>query len=192
MVRLLIGLAVVLLSLLGGITTARLWLGFSGPLPGDRTIAGWSILESAASRDASAMYRVIWTRSAFAMMPRERALYFSRTTSENGRDLQGGCRYRIIGTAPTSAWWNLTVYDSTLSAIASEGPGSLNPDNVQLDQQGGFTAYLSGVAEPGNWLSDRTGGTLLVIYRIYEPSAGMLRDPSAIRLPTIVQSGGCA
>lgn len=192
MLKLLTGIVAILLTLIGGMTTARLWLSFSSPLPGDHTIGDWSVLETAASDQASALERAAWARSGFAIMPRERALYFTRTTASNGRDLEGGCRYRITGTAPTAAWWSLMVYDARLSTISSDGPTSINSDNVQLDARGGYTAYLSGAREPGNWLSNRTSGTLVIVYRIYEPDETLLKDVSSVSLPVIVQSGGCA
>jgi len=190
--RLLLGAAVLLVTVLGAITTALFSLEFPGPLPGTSTIENWAVFDTLATKEAGARRRVLWSETAFGAMPPKRALYFVRTVADNGRDLEGGCRYRITGRPPDAAWWSLTVYDTALGTIKNDGPPAINPDNVQLDSDGDYTAYISAVPEPGNWLSNRTGSTVLIVYRIYEPSKELLQDLESARLPSVAQSGGCA
>lgn len=192
MVRLFLGAAVLVVTILGAITTALFLLEFPGPLPGNLTVENWKVFDTLATKEASARRRVVWSKTAFGALPPERALYFVRTVADNQRDLEGGCRYRITGTPPHAAWWSLTVYDSALGAIKSDGPASINQGNIQLDSSGGYTAYISATPEPGNWLSNRTAGTVLIVYRIYEPSRTLLEDLEAAPLPSVAQSGGCA
>ena len=190
--RLLLGAAVLLVTVLGAITTALFSLELPSPLPGTLTVENWTVFDTLATKEASARRRVLWSETAFGALPPERALYFVRTVADNGRDLEGGCRYRITGMPPDTSWWSLTVYDSGLGSIKSDGPAAINPDNVQLEDDGGYTAYISAVPEPGNWLSNRTGNTVLIVYRIYEPSKALLQDLRSARLPSVAQSGGCA
>jgi hypothetical protein len=100
MARLLLGAAVLVVTILGAITTALFSLEFPGPLPGNLTVENWKVFDTLATKHASARRRVIWSRTAFGALPPERALYFVRTVADNRRDLEGGCRYRITGTPP--------------------------------------------------------------------------------------------
>ncbi len=190
--KFLLGAAVLLVTVMGAITTALFSLEITPPLPGGVAVSNWSVFDALATPDAGARRRAQWAKDAFGALPPKRALYFVRKVSDNGRELEGGCRYQIVGTPPDAAWWSLTVYTEKLGAIASEGSPSINPDNVQLDDRGGYTVYVSGVQEPGNWLSSRSDGKILIVYRIYEPPSRLLRDLSSARLPAVQQSGGCA
>jgi hypothetical protein len=190
--RMLLGLAVLAIAVLGAVTAATISLTVGDALPGNQTIAGWTVFNSLATPRGSARKRALWAQSAFAAMPPGQALYFVRSTAENDRDLEGGYRYQVTGTPPDAAWWSLTVYDDDLALITSNGSQSINPDSVRLDSNGGYTVYVSAVPEPGNWLSNRSGGEIVLVYRIYEPGAGLLTTPSTAKLPRVVQSGGCA
>ena len=190
--RFLIGLAVLMLTIITGIGSALISLNAGSLLPTDKDVAGWSISESVAMPQGGARSRALWAQSAFAALPPTHALYFFRTSAENGHDLEGGCRYQVTGTPPDAAWWSLTVYDDKLALIGSTGVRSINPDTVQLNSDGGFTVYVSAVPEPGNWLSDRNAGTISVVFRVYEPSDELRKTPAKLMLPRVVQSGGCA
>ncbi len=190
--KLLIAAAALMATIVGAVALAVISLEFPGALPGDLKIGNWSVLEGLATEQGSARSRVLWAETAYGALPPERALYFVRRVADNGRDLEGGCRYRIIGKPPKAAWWSLTVYDAGLGSIKSDGPGAINPDNVQLDADGGYTGYISAVPEPGNWLSNRTSSTILIVYRIYEPAASLLGDLKSAELPSVAQSGGCS
>ena len=190
--RLIFGAASFMAVILLAIVTAFFSLEFPGPLPGDLKIDKWSTLEAMATEQASARRRVLWAETAYGALPSDQALYFVRRIADNGRDLEGGCRYRITGTVPKAAWWSLTVYDAGLGTIKSDGPATINPDNIQSDADGNYTAYISAVPEPGNWLSDRTGSAVVIVYRIYKPAAALVHDLKSATLPSIAQSGGCA
>lgn len=190
--RFLIGLAVLVLAIIGGISAALFSLNLGGPLPTDKDVAGWSISEAVATASGSARSRALWAQSAFAAGPPSHVLYFFRTMAENGHTLEGGCRYRLTGVPPDAGWWSLTVYDDKLALIASTGDRSINPDTVRLEDDGSFTVYVSAVPEPGNWLSDRSAGEVSIVFRVFEPSHELVKTPSKLMLPRVVQSGGCA
>jgi hypothetical protein len=189
--RFMIGLAVLVIAVLGAATAATISLTAGTPLPGNQTIAGWTAFNSLATTQGSVRKRALWAQSAFAVMPPERALYFISSSADNGHDLEGGCRYQVTGTPPNAPWWSLIVYDRNLALIRSDGARSINPDTVQLDANGNYTVYVSAVTEPGNWLSDRSAGTISIVYRIYEPSPDLLKSLPTAALPRVVQSGGC-
>lgn len=107
---------------------------------------------------------------------------FTATTDSDGEGLDGSCAYVVSGTLPPARWWSLAVSDSPSASLSS--------GNVITGPDGAFSAQVSALAKPGNWLALQVSGGFELTLRFHGPTGLLKDDPARAALPAI-RKGEC-
>jgi hypothetical protein len=156
---------------------------------------GWSTIPPhIGTANAADGLRAAVALAGLGALPADEAVYWSAVIDRDGKDLQGGTRYRLTVPAdmPRTAFWSLSLYerlpDGRLFFV--ENPiqrytiGNRTP-GLQRDADGGLTLILDS-ADPGpgaNWLPTPARGPITVIFRAYLPDKAI--QAAQWRLPPI-------
>jgi hypothetical protein len=134
------------------------------------SIGPWVTSRDTGSSDASMRLRaIVALRGLLALTSRE-AVYFNATVDDEGRALDGGCHYVIVGPAPSARWWSLTVYDL-------DGYLFPNPDHA-YSIGGSSTEEITVRAGPepigSRWIATQPGEPFELTLRTYGPEPDLL------------------
>lgn len=179
----------------------------AGALGSSITIGPWQTGRDFGAADASARSRAIVALRGLLALPAREARYYTASTDDAGRPLDGRCRYRVEGGALPGRWWSLTLYDrdgylvrnaagrySVESAAITRGQrGSPNSAKAKamaaiMAAEQRWTIGVSPAPFPGtDWLP--TGGIdhFELTLRLYLPTDGGKGDPSRRILPFITR-----
>lgn len=166
------------------------WSVRSGAFGSSARIGPWTTGGDIGTARASA-----WTRASVAVhgllaLPAREARYYSADEDDDGRPLDGRCRYRITGGEAGGAWFSLTLYDKAGYLVAnpagvySVGSAAMTP----AERRSWIVAAAPG-RQPGRWLP--TGGLdrFNLTLRVYLPADGGRSDLPRERLPRIERLG---
>jgi hypothetical protein len=169
---------------------AAAWSVRSGAFGSEAGIGPWTTGTDLGASEASA-----WTRATVALhgllaLPAREARYYSADEDDEGRPLDGRCRYRIGGGDVGGAWFSLTLYDragylvANPAGIYSAGSAAMAPAERQA-----WTVLAAPSPQPGRWLP--TGGIdrFNLTLRVYLPAGGGRSNPPRERLPRIERLG---
>ena len=193
-------LVLIVLGLLVGVGSA-LWMG--GLLPGSPRVGnaievnGWVSDWSIGSENASPYIRARVARNGLMGLRKEEAVYFMKTTDDEGQRLREGCIYRVSGGEFPAEWWSVTLYDSD-NRLPMNEDGKLSFDRTQASNVfGGDVAWLFDVRTQAvgdgtlPWVSSRNAGQFDLTLRLYRPNAALLEDPRGALIPPTVQRLSC-
>ncbi len=113
------------------------------------------------------------------------AIYYTATTDNDGRALDGNCRYEITGRDPDARWWSVTVYGVDDYLIPNPAHRySVSKTAIARDASGNFAAQIGGTAGGDNWIPVAPGRFSLSL-RLYNPGPSILADPAHAALPAL-------
>lgn len=150
------------------------------------TVGAWS-----TPLDAGGADRGLYTRAAVAVgallaLDRSETIYFFADSDDAGQPLDGKCTYTLSGRDPDARWWSVTLYAGDLFLIENaQNRWSYNGANVAHAADGQFTLSVGRDEQPGNWLPTAKAEQLVLVLRLYNPSAAIAADPANAPLPTI-------
>ncbi|MEM6586371.1 MAG: DUF1214 domain-containing protein, partial [Pseudomonadota bacterium] len=157
---------------------------------GDVELTGWRSEFASGSEAADPYTRARVARHGLLALAKSEAVYFTRTTDDEGRSLTEECAYRLtVGELP-AGWWSVTLYngesylpdntDEALSVNATQarGDGASNGD---------FTATIAPQRpEQGAWISSRNAGGFDLTLRLYMPDQALLDNPQGtLKTPSV-------
>jgi hypothetical protein len=123
-------------------------------------------------------------------LPAREARYYSASKDDEGRPLDGRCRYRITGGDAGGAWFSLTLYDPAGYLVANPaGLHSAGSASMAPAERGAWTVVAAPGPQPGRWLP--TGGLerFNLTLRVYLPADGGRSNLPLERLPHIARLG---
>lgn len=136
----------------------------------------------------------MYTRAAIAIealfaLNKSEVIYYMADTDDAGQLLRSSCDYRIEGTNldPYASWWSITVYGGDNFLIPNEqNRYSYTNKNIEYDENGNFTIFLSSTPKTGNWLPTGNQKKITLFLRIYNPALSVYENLDTIELPHII------
>ena len=190
-------LVLVVLGLLVGVGSA-LWMG--GLLPGSPRVGnaieidGWVSDWSIGSENASPYIRARVARNGLMGLRREEAVYFMKTTDDEGQRLREDCTYTVSGKTFPADWWSITVYGPD-NRLPMNEDRALSFDQTQAEPQletsevWAFRVQaMQGELPKDRWVSSKAASEFDMTLRLYRPSAALLADPEATLIPPKVET----
>jgi hypothetical protein len=179
---LLVGTALGLASAAGAIWHA----GNSGAL----SIGPWVTPLDAGGPNRGPYLRATAAVRATLALSRKEAIYFRAATDSEGNALEGACTYTITGKDLPARWWSITLYGTDHYLIANpQNRYAYASPSVAHNPDGTFTITVSPHPQPGNWLNPGETKNIVLLTRIYEPSAEAAANPAGLKLPAITRTG---
>lgn len=169
---------------------AAVWAVSKSGFGSQTEIGPWRTGADFGSKEAGAYTRAVVARNGLLALPAREARYYTAARDDEGRALDGRCRYRISGAETGGAWWSLTLYGAdnflvpNAANIWSVGSASMDPA-----ERKSWTIQVAPDRQEGRWLP--TGGVerFDLTLRIYLPEDGGRSNLSRGRLPRIGRLG---
>ncbi|MEM6474621.1 MAG: DUF1214 domain-containing protein [Pseudomonadota bacterium] len=178
------------LGIASALYMAGLWPGMKPLDFGDVEINGWRSDFALGSEAADPYTRARVARHGLLALAKSEAVYFTRTTDDEGKPLSEDCTYRLtVGKLP-AGWWSVTLYngESHLPDNTDEAL-SVNATQAEGDSAsgGGFVATVSAQRpEQGAWISSRKAGNFDLTLRLYMPDQALLDNPQGtLKTPSV-------
>lgn len=184
----------------------------AGALGSNVSIGPWQTGLDFGTADASAKTRAVVALRGLLALPAREARYYTASTDDAGRPLDGRCRYRVTGGALPGRWWSITLYDrqgylvantanrySVESASVSPrsvippGAGTIDSRIMQaiFAAERGWAIAVAPTPPPARaiWLPSGNIANFELTLRTYLPLDGGVGNPSRAALPAIVKEG---
>lgn len=155
--------------------------------PGRVEAGPWHIWPREGALDADPYARSRIARLGDLPLGLGEGLTFHATADDEGRPLNGLCRYRIEGTLPVARAWTLTLTlpDGHLHPNPAERYGVASGEALR-DVQGRVSIAIGADAMPGDWVPAPRQGGFAVTLRLFDtPVAAVSGSLSAASLPGI-------
>ncbi|HYN45841.1 MAG TPA: DUF1214 domain-containing protein [Allosphingosinicella sp.] len=149
-------------------------------------IGPWTTGTDYGTAGASAYTRAVVALRGLLALPAREARYYNAALDDDGRALDGRCRYRVTGGELGGAWWSPTLYDRDGYLVANRpGTYSVGSAAIAPAQRGAWEVAVAPVPQPGRWLP--TGGIerFDLTLRVYLPADGGRGNLPRARLPRI-------
>lgn len=156
-------------------------------------IGPWTASPLAQTSDANPYAKARRARDGGFALGQAEGLAFMAEYDSAGRPLDGGCAYRIAGTAPTNRLWILRLVDPSGETlpVTPAFPASLHSAGIQRAPDGSFTILLDQTAQSGNWLRLERDGRFLIELTLFDTPAAGNFGVVDLTMPAI-QRTGCA
>lgn len=167
-----------------------MWSVRAGALGATEMIGPWGTGRNYGTQQASAYTRAIVALYGLLALPPREARYYNAGTDDQGRPLDGRCRYRVAGGTLPAKWWSLTLYDAKGYLVANpDDLYSVGSVGLPLPEQAGWTVMVSPTRQAGHWLP--TGGEqkFTLTLRTYLPIDGGKGNLTPDQLPHISREG---
>ncbi len=171
-------------------TGAAVWSVKSGSFGSSARIGPWTTGTDFGTRKASAYTRAAVAFHGLLALPAREARYYTAAQDDEGRPLDGRCRYRLTGGDSDGAWWSLTLYGRDGFLVANRANiWSVGSAAMPGAERRGWTIYAAPEPQPGRWLP--TGGIerFELTLRIYLPADGGGGSLKREQLPRIERIG---
>jgi hypothetical protein len=149
-------------------------------------IGPWTTGTDFGTRKASAYTRAVVALHGLLALPAREARYYTAAEDDQGRPLDGRCRYRIAGGEAGGAWWSLTLYGSDGFLVRNPANiWSIGSAALPAGERRVWTVLAARDPQPGRWLP--TGGIdrFELTLRVYLPADGGSRSLRRELLPRI-------
>ena len=200
LVMVLIGAA---LGVSSALYMAGLWPGMKPLDFGNVEVDGWRSDFAIGSDTADPYTRARVARHGLLALAKSEAVYFTKTTDDDGDPLREDCTYRLtVGEMP-AGWWSVTLYDGdSYLPDNTDQALSINANQVPVYEieegatpsPNGLTATVSATKPEGGglWISSRNAGNFDLTLRLYMPNPALLDDPQGTLTPPSIERLSCA
>lgn len=171
------------LGLIAGIGYAT-WTVRTGAMGSGVRIGPWETGTDLGTTDQSARTRAVVARRGLLALPAREARYYTTSTDDAGRPLEGGCRYRVTGGALPARWWSLTLYDRD-GYLAGDGPYSIGSAALSPAEAARWTVLIAPERQAGRWLPSAGLERFELTLRTYLPADEGRTSPARDQLPSI-------
>jgi hypothetical protein len=164
----------------------------AGAFGSSARIGPWTTGTDFGTANASAYTRAVVALHGLLALPAREARYYTAAEDDEGRPLDGRCRYRLTGGEGGGAWWSLTLYDRQGYLVANPANiWSVGSAALPAEERRAWTILAAPDRQPGRWLP--TGGLdrFELTLRVYLPTDGGGGNLPRERLPHIERMG-CA
>ncbi len=167
---------------------AAVWAVTRGSFGNQAQIGPWRTGTDFGSKEAGAYTRAVVARNGLLALPAREARYYTAAKDDEGRPLDGKCRYRISGGEAGGAWWSLTLYGADNFLVPNQANiWSVGSAAMAPAERKAWTILAAQDGQPGHWLP--TGGVerFDLTLRIYLPDGGGRSNLPRERLPRIAR-----
>jgi hypothetical protein len=169
-----------------GLTSAHLAVA-GRPLLGKVEIGPWQAWPRSGGRDIDPYMRAWLARGVHLPLGAGEGLELIAERDDEGRLLDGRCRYLLTGVTPTTRGWTLGVSDADGRAFRLPLDRSGFGDaEVLRDEEGSLRIAAASWPQAGNWLPLPTSGRFQLRLRLYDtPIATQAGETRPESLPRI-------
>jgi hypothetical protein len=158
---------------------------FYGAMPGGVANGPWRTNLLIGSNSSDAITRAKVAAHGLLALNRSEALYYTAARDDAGDRLTSDCDYRLMGHDPDARWWSITAYGADDYLIPNPtNRYAISKNSVARGADGAFSADVAMAAQSANWIPV-SGGPFSLTLRLYNPGAGVARDPAHAALPKI-------
>ena len=169
-----------------------------GPqLGGAVAINNWTSDWSIGSESANPYVRARVARHGLLALTKEEAVYFTRTTDDDGEPLREACVYRVEGATFPAEWWSITLYDGD-SRLPMNTDERLSFDQTQANkafregEEWLFDVRSQALGDDTRpWVSSKNAGAFDLMLRLYRPSSELIAEPEGILTPPSIRRLSC-
>lgn len=169
-----------------GLTSAHLAVA-GRPLLGMVEIGAWKTWPRSGGRDIDPYLRAYLARGVHLPLGAGEGLELIAERDDEGRALDGHCRYALTGTTPTTRGWTLSVTDADGRAfrLPLDRSGFTDAEIIR-DEAGALRIVAASSPQTGNWLPLPASGRFQFRLRLYDtPVATQAGETKAESLPRI-------
>lgn len=167
-------------------SAAAVWAVGSGGFGSQARIGPWRTGTDFGSKEAGAYTRAVVARNGLLALPAREARYYTAASDDEGRPLDGKCRYRVTGGEAGGAWWSLTLYGADNFLVPNEaGIWSVGSAAMAPAERKAWTILAAPDRQPGHWLPTGGVGKFDLTLRVYLPGDGGRSNLPRARLPRI-------
>ncbi|MEM7690500.1 MAG: DUF1214 domain-containing protein [Pseudomonadota bacterium] len=178
---------------------AGLWPGMKPLDFGDIEVEGWRSDFAIGSDSADPYTRARVARHGLLALAKSEAVYFTKTTDDEGERLSEDCTYRLIVGKMPARWWSVTLYDgeSYLPDNTDEALSVNKEQNIvavigdKIIGQNLSATIARTRPEKGSWISSRNAGNFDLTLRLYMPDQALLDDPQNTLAPPTIERLSC-
>ncbi len=150
----------------------------------------WYANLAAGSEKVDPYTRVSVAKNGILALRQSETIYYSARKDDQGNWLNGDKVYRIEGKKPDARWWSITLYGTDHFLIPNElNRYSYNMNNVEYDENGRFSFYVSNTPREGAWLPLNNNKRFVLTLRLYNPGDSIRNNPAKVELPHIIAEG---
>jgi hypothetical protein len=170
--------------LLGLVTAQHAVSGRYGVVAESR--GAWTVWPNASSSSIDPYTRA--HHISYGLVPSNRfdTVQYEARVDDTGRTLDEDCTYLVSGPMPQSRWWSI-------SALALDGPSNAEDDprdglmsgQIVFEPDQSFRVAVSRDLQSGNWLRPPEGERMVLLMRLYTPTADVLQRPLSAKLPSV-------
>ncbi|MDP3256511.1 MAG: DUF1214 domain-containing protein [Bosea sp. (in: a-proteobacteria)] len=159
------------------------------PLLGMVEIGPWAAWPRSGSRDIDPYLRAYLARGVHLPLGAGEGLELIAERDDEGRGLDGRCRYRLTGQIPTTRGWTLSVTDTDGRNFRLPlDRNSFTDAEVVRAEDGGLRIAAASWPQPGDWLPLPASGRFQFRLRLYDtPIAAQAGETRAESLPRIAR-----
>jgi hypothetical protein len=129
----------------------------------------WLARPRLGSMEADPYSRALVARSGDLPLGLGEGLTFVARRDSSNVPLVGSCSYRIVGRAPPTRYWTVTLHNLDGSIPSNKaGRFGFTSGEVVREEDGRFDIAVAGEAQPGNWLPLGGPGRFEVALRLYD------------------------
>ncbi len=158
---------------------------------GRQQIGVWQAWPLAGTADAEPYGLAVQARDGYLPLGPGEGVALFADTDQDGRALDGACRYHVAGRTPNARYWTLEVFTPDgVPLRGALGRSGFTSAEVVRDEEGRFDIALDREAAPGNWLQIATPGPFVLVLCLYDTVLGasaFALDPQA--LPGLTREG---
>lgn len=156
---------------------------------GSETVQGWTGNHLTGAKAADPYTRAIVAKTGLLALTQTEAMYFTRSTDEQGRPLNESCVYVLSGGAMPARWWSVTIYDAH-HYLPVNGQDAQSVDMTRMATRasptGQWTARIAADrGEASDWISSKNAGKFSLTLRLYNPQEKARTDFASIPFPTV-------
>ncbi|MEM7007359.1 MAG: DUF1214 domain-containing protein [Pseudomonadota bacterium] len=154
-------------------------------------VNNWTTDPSIGAASADAYTRARIARHGLLALAKEEAIYFARSTDDDGEPLLEACSYELKGGPQEALWWSITLYDND-SRLPMNDDNRLSIDATLVGNTDEWSAIISSdQPDAPFWLSSRSAGQFDLTLRLYQPEPGVIEDSRQRLFAPSVQKVDC-